>query len=282
MAFVTKEIIDEIKSKNDIVDVIGSYIDLNEKYKALCPFHDDHSPSFSVHPEKQIYKCFSCGESGNVITFVEKINGVSFEEALKILADRAGIKLDVKSPKKVNATLEKYYEINDTVNKYFKNNLISQSGKEAIKYLTDRSIDKDIINEFNIGLATDGKITSILEKKYNIDDLVKVDITKEINGKYYDTFQNRIMFPILDENNNIIGFSGRKYLNVDLDNKTLSKYVNSKETVIFKKNTSFYNINNALLNIKKSKEIIITEGFMDTIRMSQIGYKNVVRNDFKI
>ena len=276
MAFVTKEIIDEIKSKNDIVDVIGSYIDLNEKYKALCPFHDDHSPSFSVHPEKQIYKCFSCGESGNVITFVEKINGVSFEEALKILADRAGIKLDVKSPKKVNATLEKYYEINDTVNKYFKNNLISQSGKEAIKYLTDRSIDKDIINEFNIGLATDGKITSILEKKYNIDDLVKVDITKEINGKYYDTFQNRIMFPILDENNNIIGFSGRKYLNVDLENKTLSKYVNSKETLIFKKNTSFYNINNAIINIKKSKEIVITEGFMDTIRMSQIGYKNVV------
>ena len=106
MAFVTKEVIDEIKSKNDIVDVIGSYINLSEKYKALCPFHDDHTPSFSVHPDKQIYKCFSCGESGNVITFVQKINGISFEEALKILADRAGIKLEIKSPRKVNAKYE--------------------------------------------------------------------------------------------------------------------------------------------------------------------------------
>ena len=276
MAFVSKEIIDEIKSKNDIVDVISSYINLNEKYKALCPFHDDHSPSFSVHKEKQIYKCFSCGESGNVITFVEKINGVSFEEALKILADRAGIKLDVKTPRKVNQKFEKYYEINDTVNKYFKNNLVSSQGKEALKYLNDRGLDKDIINEFNIGLATNNKLYNMLEKKYSLNDLVDIDIVKEINGNYYDTFQNRIMFPIIDENNNIVAFSGRKYLKSDLEDNTLSKYTNSKETIIFKKNLTFYNINNSLLNIKKSKEIVITEGFMDTIRMSSIGYKNVV------
>ena len=119
MAYITKELIDLIKSKNDIVDVIGSYIDLNEKNKALCPFHDDHNASLSVHPDKQIFKCFSCGESGNVISFVEKINGVSFLEALKILADRAGIKLDVKETKKTNTKFDKYYEINDTVNKYF-------------------------------------------------------------------------------------------------------------------------------------------------------------------
>lgn len=276
MAYVSKEIIDEIKSKNDIVDVISSYINLNEKYKALCPFHDDHSPSFSVHKEKQIYKCFSCGESGNVITFVEKINGVSFEEALKILADRAGIKLDVKTPRKVNQKFEKYYEINDTVNKYFKNNLVSSQGKEALKYLNDRGLDKDIINEFNIGLATNNKLYNMLEKKYSLNDLVDIDIVKEINGNYYDTFQNRIMFPIIDENNNIVAFSGRKYLKSDLEDNTLSKYTNSKETIIFKKNLTFYNINNSLLNIKKSKEIVITEGFMDTIRMSSIGYKNVV------
>ena len=276
MAFVSKEIIDEIKSKNDIVDVISSYINLNEKYKALCPFHDDHSPSFSVHKEKQIYKCFSCGESGNVITFVEKINGVSFEEALKILADRAGIKLDVKAPRKVNLKFEKYYEINDTVNKYFKNNLVSSEGKEALKYLSDRGIDKDIINEFNIGLATNNKLYGMLEKKYSINDLIDIDVVKEINGNYYDTFQNRIIFPIIDENNNIIAFSGRKYLKDDLEDNTLSKYTNSKETIIFKKNLTFYNINNSLINIKKSKEIVITEGFMDTIRMSSVGYKNVV------
>ncbi len=276
MAFISKEVIDEIKAHNDIVDVIGSYIDLNEKNKALCPFHDDHTPSFSVHPDKQIYKCFSCGESGNVITFIEKINGISFSEALKLLADRAGIKIDVDVPKKTNSKLDKYYEINDTVNKYFKNNLFSNDGKQAIKYLNDRSIDKDIINEFNIGLSTNNKLNKLLDKKYNINDLIDLDIIKEINGNIYDTFQNRIIFPIIDENNNVVGFSGRKYLSDDLKDNTLSKYSNSKETIVFKKSGTFYNINNSLINIKKSKEIIITEGFMDTIRMSSIGYKNVV------
>ena len=276
MAFVNKELIDEIKAKNNIVDVIGSYINLNDKYKALCPFHDDHSPSFSVHPDKQIYKCFSCGESGNVITFVEKYNGVSFEEALKILADRVGIKLDIKTPKKVNSSFEKYYEINDTVNKYFKNNLVSSDGKEAIKYLSDRHIDKDIINEFNIGLSTQNKLYEILSKKYDVKDLINIDIVKESNGRLYDTFQNRIIFPIIDEDNNVVGFSGRKYLKADLEDKMLPKYSNSKENFLFKKSGLFYNINNALQNIKKSKEIVITEGFMDTIRMSSIGYKNVV------
>ena len=276
MAFITKEQIDEIKANNDIVDVIRSYIDLNDKYKALCPFHDDHNASLSVHPDKQIFKCFSCGESGNVITFVQKYTGVSFNEALKILADRAGIKINIDTPKKVNSNLEKYYEINDTINKYFKNNLISSEGKEALKYLNDRSIDKDIINEFNIGLATSNKLTSILSKKYDIKDLIDIDVTKDINGKLYDTFHNRIIFPIIDENNNVIAFSGRKYLSDDLKDNKLPKYSNSKETIIFKKSNTFYNINNALINIKKSKEIIITEGFMDTIRMSSIGYKNVV------
>ena len=276
MAFVTKELIDEIKSRNDIVDVIGSYININEKNKANCPFHTEKTPgAFSVHPDKQIYKCFSCGESGNVITFVQKINNISFQEALSILAERAGIKLNIKSPKKIDSKYEKYYEINDTVNKLFKNNLVSSIGKDALKYLSDRKIDKDIINDFNIGLSTN-KIENILKNKYDIEDLIKIDILRDINGKLYDTFQNRIIFPIIDENNNIIGFSGRKYLKDDEDDKMLPKYSNSKENLLFKKSGLFYNINNALINIKKQKEIIITEGFMDTIRMASIGYKNVV------
>lgn len=275
MAFISKELIDEVKSKNDIVDIIGSYISLNDKNKALCPFHNDHSPSFSVHPDKQIYKCFSCGESGNVITFVEKFLGISFHEAVKLLADRAGIKLNINVPKKTNK-YDKYYEITDTVNKYFKNNIFSSNGQQALKYLNDRHIDKDIINKFNIGISTNNKLHEILTKKYNLEDLLKIDIVREVDNKIYDTFQNRIMFPIIDEDNNIVGFSGRKYLANDLDNKQLSKYVNSRETDIFIKSKIFYNINNALPNIKKSKEIIITEGFMDTIRMVSIGYNNTV------
>lgn len=276
MAFIDKSIIDEIKSKNDIVDVIGSYISLNDKNKALCPFHDDHSPSFSVQKDKQIYKCFSCGESGNVITFVQKYNGITFTEALKMLADRAGIPLNVSTTRKVNTKYEKLYEINDTVNKYFKANLLSNEGVKAIKYLEDRNISKDIINEFNIGLSTSNKLSNILSKKYSYEELVKLDICKDINGRYYDTFQDRIIFPIIDENNNVIAFSGRKYTNEDLNNNTLPKYSNTKETDIFKKSEVFYNINNAINEIKKKREIVITEGFMDTIRMSSIGYKNVV------
>lgn len=276
MAFIDKSVINEIKSKNDIVDVIGSYINLNDKNKALCPFHDDHSPSFSVQPDKQIYKCFSCGESGNVITFVQKYNGITFVEALKMLADRANIKVDINTTKKVNTKYEKLYEINDTVNKYFKANLLSTEGIKATKYLEERKIPKDIINEFNIGLSTTNKLSTILSKKYGYDDLVKLDIIKEINGRYYDTFQDRIIFPIIDENNNVVAFSGRKYTNEDLNNNTLPKYSNTKETDIFKKSEVFYNINNALAEIKKKREIIITEGFMDTIRMSSVGYKNVV------
>ena len=276
MAFIDKSIIDEIKSKNDIVDVIGSYISLNDKNKALCPFHDDHSPSFSVQKDKQIYKCFSCGESGNVITFVQKYNGITFTEALKMLADRAGIPLNVSTTRKINTKYEKLYEINDTVNKYFKANLLSNEGIKAIKYLEDRKISKDIINEFNIGLSTSNKLSNILSKKYSYDELVKLDICKDINGRYYDTFQDRIIFPIIDENNNVIAFSGRKYTNEDLNNNTLPKYSNTKETDIFKKSEVFYNINNAINEIKKKRELVITEGFMDTIRMSSIGYKNVV------
>jgi DNA primase len=276
MAFISKEMIDEIKSKNDIVDVIGSYVNLNDKNKALCPFHDDHSPSFSIQSDKQIYKCFSCGESGNVITFIQKFNSVSFVEALKLLADRVGIKLDVKVTKKSNSEFEHYYEINDTVNRYFKNNLLSGTGEKAIKYLADRNILKELINEFSIGLSTNNNLSTLLSKKYNINLLVDLDIVKEINGRYYDTFQSRIIFPIFDEDNNVIGFSGRKYLPDDLKDDTQPKYSNTKETKLFVKSGILYNINNASQFIKKSHEIIITEGFMDTIRMSSIGYKNVV------
>lgn len=275
MAFISQELINEIKSKNDIVDVISGYIDLNEKHKALCPFHNDHAPSFSVNQDKQIYKCFSCGESGNVITFVQKYNNISFQEAIKLLADNAGISVALDTPKKQNA-YEKFYDINDTALKYYKNNLISSVGEEAYKYLTDRGLTKELINEFNIGLSTGNKLSAMLENKHNVSDLLKIDITKEINGNIYDTFQNRIIFPVIDEDKNVIAFSGRKYLKDDLNDVTQPKYLNTKETIIFRKSNVLYNINNSLQEIKKQKEIIITEGFMDTIRMSSIGYKNVV------
>lgn len=278
MAHISPKIIAEIKSRNRLEDVLRSYgVELDSRNKALCPFHKEKTPSFSVKPEEQIFTCFGkCNFTGDVFTFVERKEGVSRLEAIKILADRVGIKLDNTEVKKVNTKFQTYYEINDTVNKYFKNTLLSKEGTEALKYLADRNMSKELINEFNIGLASSNKLYSILSKKYKTEDLYDLGLIKQINGNFYDTFQSRIIFPIIDENNNVIAFSGRKYTNEDLNNNTLPKYSNTKETDIFKKSEVFYNINNAINEIKKKREIVITEGFMDTIRMSSIGYKNVV------
>ncbi len=278
MSLIKPEIIEEIKSKNRIEDVIRSYgVDLDSRYKALCPFHSEKTPSFSVQVEKQIFTCFGkCNFTGDVFTFVERKEGISRFEAIKLLAERAGIKLDSGISKPKVNKYQKYYEINDIVNKYFKNNLLSKEGTKALKYLSDRKIDKDLIQEFNIGLATKSKLSEILLKKYDESDLLTLGLIKEGNGKIYDAFENRIIFPILDENNNVVGFSGRKYLSEDEENDEIPKYSNSKESDMFKKSNIFYNINNALPHIRSSKQIILTEGFMDTIRMVSIGYKNVV------
>lgn len=278
MAHISPKIIEEVKSRNRLEDVLRSYgVELDSRNKALCPFHKEKTPSFSVKPEEQIFTCFGkCNFTGDVFTFVERKEGVSRLEAIKILADRVGIKLDNTETKKVNSKYQTYYEINDTVNKYFKNTLLSKEGSEAIKYLTERNMSKELINEFNIGLSSSNKLYSILSKKYKKEDLYDLGLIKQINGSFYDTFQNRIIFPIIDDNNNIIAFSGRKYLSDDLKDEHLPKYLHSKESDIFKKSGILYNINNADSFIRQSKEIVLTEGFMDTIRMSSIGYKNVV------
>ena len=278
MAHISPKIIAEVKSRNRLEDVLRSYgVELDSRNKALCPFHKEKTPSFSVKPDEQIFTCFGkCNFTGDVFTFVERKEGVSRLEAIKILADRVGIKIDNTEVKKVNTKFQTYYEINDTVNKYFKNTLLSKEGTEALKYLTERNMSKELINEFNIGLSSSNKLYNILSKKYKKEDLYDLGLIKQINGNFYDTFQNRIIFPIIDENNNIVAFSGRKYLRDDLKDDHLPKYLHSKESEIFKKSGILYNINNAETFIRQSKEIVLTEGFMDTIRMSSIGYKNVV------
>lgn len=278
MAHISPKIIAEVKSRNRLEDVLRSYgVELDGRNKALCPFHKEKTPSFSVKPDEQIFTCFGkCNFTGDVFTFVERKEGVSRLEAIKILADRVGIKIDNTEVKKVNTKFQTYYEINDTVNKYFKNTLLSKEGTEALKYLTERNMSKELISEFNIGLSSSNKLYSILSKKYKKEDLYDIGLIKQINGNFYDTFQNRIIFPIIDENNNIVAFSGRKYLSDDLKDDHLPKYLHSKESEIFKKSGILYNINNADTFIRQSKEIVLTEGFMDTIRMSSIGYKNVV------
>ncbi len=273
MALIDNEIIGRIRKSNDIVDVIGSYIDLVPKgknYFGVCPFHDDHSPSMSVSREKQIYRCFTCGASGNVITFVMNYENIGFVDALKKLGDRVQIHLDIKSSQK-DSKYSELYDIYKLSTSFYKNNLNSLLGEKAREYLNNRKITEDMIKTFDIGLSLNDSLSKMLLKKYDAKKLIDIGLSHKYNGKIADLFLNRIMFPIKDLNGNIVAYSGRKY-----DDSDAPKYINTKETVIFKKGNVLYNYFSALEEVRRKKEIIVCEGFMEVIRLYSIGVKNVV------
>lgn len=271
MAYISNDVINEIRNKTDIVDVVSKYVNLTKKgknYIGVCPFHDDHSPSMSVSPEKQIYTCFSCGASGNVFTFVADFEHISFAEAVKLLGDKIGISVGsnvIKSEKK-----DKYFEIYNYASKFYQNSLFSTLGKNAIDYLENRKIDKDTIKKFGIGLSMQkASLTEyLLSKNYTLDELITAGISND-NGS--DIFINRIVFPIYDLGGNPVAFSGRIY-----NTKDTSKYINTKETNKFKKGKILYNYHIAKEYLKKNDTIIIMEGQMDVIRASTIGIDNVI------
>ncbi len=264
--------INEIRKANDIVDVISSYLPLAKKgknYFGVCPFHDDTNPSMSVSKDKQIYKCFSCGASGNVITFIMDYEHVDFKEALSVLAKKAGISFQGGNVKNTTTKYDKYYKMYDLALKLYQNNINSSLGKNAIEYLENRKISKDLIKEFKIGLSLDkNSLTNILTKKdYSTIELEQYGLG---NG-YNDLYVNRIMFPLFDTNNKPVGFSGRIYNTQDT-----SKYINTKETPIFKKGELLYNYYRAKAYVREKKNVIITEGFMDVIRLYSVGIKNAI------
>ena len=273
MALIDSETVNKIRKSNDIVDVISSYIDLVPKgknYFGVCPFHDDHSPSMSVSREKQIYRCFTCGASGNVLTFVMNYENIGFVDALKKLGDKVGIHLDIKSSQK-DSKYSEFYDIYKLSTNFYKNNLNSPLGEEAREYLNSRKITENMIKTFDIGLSLNDSLSKMLVKKYDSKKLIDIGLSHEYNGKIADLFLNRIMFPIKDLFGNVVAYSGRKY-----DNSDAPKYINTKETVIFKKGNVLYNYFGALEEIRRKKEIIICEGFMEVIRLYSIGVKNVV------
>lgn len=278
MSKPSNEEIFDIQRKVNIVDVIRDYIPLTKKgknYFGICPFHDDHNPSMSVSPEKQMYKCFVCGAAGNVFNFVKDYKNINFYEAVKEVANKVGISIDIGSYKpKEDIKFKDQYDIYDLSNKFYQNNLNTPLGKIARSYLANRNIDDDIIKTFQIGLSfSDNKLTSLLESKgYSKDLLVKSGIGVISNdGKVSDIYRNRIMFPLWDTNGKVIGFSGRIYEGSDT-----SKYINTMETDIFKKGSLLYNYDNARKSILEKDEIIICEGFMDVIRLYTIGVTNAV------
>ena len=271
MAYINNEVVNEIRNKTDIVDVISKYVNLTKKgknYFGICPFHDDHSPSMSVSPDKQIYTCFSCGASGNVFTFVADYEKISFHDAVRLLGEKVGI--EVGKSITSDAKKDDYFDIYNMSNKFYQNSLFTNLGKNAIEYLEKRNIDKETIKKFGIGLSIQKvSLTDYLvNKKYSIDKLIDCGITND-NG--HDIFINRIMFPIYDLNGNPVAFSGRIY-----NTRDTAKYVNTKETDKFKKGKILYNYHIAKEQLKKNDSIIIMEGQMDVIRASTIGINNCI------
>ncbi len=277
MAIISQDELNNLRLKANIVDVIGSYIPLEHKgknYLGVCPFHEDHSPSMSVSDEKQIYKCFSCGAAGNVFTFIQNYENVSFVEAVNIIARRYGVTLSEQINVKKKNKNHRYYEMMDIATKFYENNLKTQYGKEAVEYLTKRGIDKEIIKEFNIGLALKEKniLYELLKsKKYNEKEMEEIALIN-ISDNIYDNFMNRIMFPLQDPQGNIIGFSGRIYY----ETQNAPKYINTRETVIFKKGQMLFNYHRAKPFIRNEKQVVVVEGYMDAIRLFASGIKNVV------
>lgn len=272
---LSHEKINEIKNSVDIVDIISSYVSLKPEGKnffGVCPFHDDTNPSMSVNPEKQIYKCFSCGASGTVFNFIMDFENMSFAEAVKTVADLGGVKIEgYYAPKTQNHG--SLYDIYSLSLKYYMNNINSAGGKEAKKYLKKRGIDEKIIKEFQIGLALKNKntLSNILVNKFKPDDVLKSGLTGNGNFGYYDLFYDRIMFPLYNLNGQVVAYSGRIYNKEDN-----AKYFNTRETEIFKKGELLYNYHRAKNIARQKNQIIVMEGFMDVIRAHSVGIKNVI------
>jgi len=277
--YYSDEIVEEVRSRNDIVDVISGYVKLQKKgnsYFGLCPFHNEKSPSFSVSRDKQMYYCFGCGAGGNVFTFIMEYENYSFLEALKFLAARAGVELpeetyskEAKERADLRTTL---LEINKLAAKYFYAQLKSQNGKIAYDYLKRRELSDETIVAFGLGYSnkySNDLYKYLRAKGYSDEQIIKAGLANvdEKTG-IYDKFWNRVMFPIMDVNSRVIGFGGR----VMGDGKP--KYLNSPETMIFDKSRNLYGLNRA--RTSRKPYYLVCEGYMDVISLHQSGFTNAV------
>lgn len=276
--FYPEDIVEEVRTKNDIVDIVSGYVKLQKKgsnYFGLCPFHNEKSPSFSVSPSKQMYYCFGCGAGGNAITFLMEYENYSFPEALQVLADRAGVELpkeemtkEARAQADLRATL---LEINKLAANYFYYQLKQPQGKIGYDYLTGRKLSDATILHFGLGFAnkTSDDLYRYLKSKGYKDEILKETglVSIEERGTH-DKFWNRVMFPIMDVNNRVIGFGGR------VMGDGTPKYLNSPETKLFDKSRNLYGLNYA--RSSRKKYMLICEGYMDVIAMHQAGFTNAV------
>ena len=276
MKTLSAEKINEIKNSVDIVSIISGYISLTKRgknYFGVCPFHEDADPSLSVSEEKQMFSCFSCHTGGNVFSFVQNYETVSFLEAVKIVADKASIKLDI-TPTKIPLKNKEIYDIYEMGQKLYLNNINTSLAIDAKNYLYKRGFTDELIKEFEIGLAIKSNDTLskiLLKKGFKDKDLIESTLVVKDDRGFHDFFYDRIMFPLHDISNKVIGYSGRIYTNIDAP-----KYINSKEHPLFKKGEFLYNYYRAKNECRIKNTVIIMEGFMDVIRAYSVGVKNVV------
>ncbi len=273
-----EELIEEIRQRNDIVDVISGYVKLQKKgssYFGLCPFHNEKSPSFSVSPGKQMYYCFGCGEGGNVFTFLMRYENDTFQEAVKALADKAGVKLPEleysEEEKKNNEIKSTILRANKDAAMYFYHQLRSEQGAQGYGYFKSRGLRDETIVKFGLGYSpkySDSLYRYLKHKGYSDDVLKETGLFKYREQGVYDAFWNRVMYPIMDNGNRVIGFGGR----VLGDEKP--KYINSPETRVFDKSRNLYGLNFA--RISRRKNFILCEGYMDVIALHQAGFDNAV------
>ncbi len=270
MGFIPQDKIDEIKSLADIVSVIGDYVDLKRSgsnYIGLCPFHNEKTPSFSVSPSKGIFHCFGCGAGGDVVSFIMQKEGLSYPEAIKFLADKLGILIETNEVNKEKYEhRKKLFKINEDAKLFFYKNLLIHDSPKS--YMKKRELSNDMINKFILGYA-DGKNSLykyLLERGYQKEDIVEVGLANmDSHGNLYDKFRNRLMFPILDIRGNVIGFGGRTLV----DDK--AKYMNSPQSIAYDKSKNVYGVSN-LKNSTKIGKIILVEGYMDVISLTNYGY----------